>query len=151
MTTTDRVRLQRHADGALQAFAQIEKVLANSGLTPGLRHLVKLRASQINSCAYCVGLHSAEARADGETNDRLDRVVIWREVGEFTESERAALAWTEALTKLDAMGDLAQLHRDATRHFSDEEIAALTVVIAMINVWNRLQIASHGGSRHNVE
>ena len=147
MTTTDRLRMQRHAPDALAGFAGVQEVLENAGLDAKLRHLVKLRASQMNRCAFCVRMHNDEARADGETQERLETVVVWRDVDCFTEAERAALAWTEALTTLHNPGGLEMLHGDLTRHFDDKAIAALTGMIAMINVWNRLQVASHGGHR----
>ncbi|KLI97202.1 carboxymuconolactone decarboxylase family protein [Luteimonas sp. FCS-9] len=116
-----------------------------SRLTPdaGLHHLMVLRASQINGCAFCVKMHTREAREHGETDTRLDRLVVWRHVEDFDVRERAALAWTEALTRLDAQADYAPLRTALRAHFSDTEIAALTADIAMINLWNRLQIANH--------
>lgn len=145
MKGTDRLHLNLHAGTALQALAGVEQMLATSDLDARLGHLVKLRASQINSCAYCVGMHTEEARRDGESSERLDRLVVWRDVDCFSTKERAALAWTEALTKLDEPSDLDRLHTEISRHFSEGQIGLLTVQIAMINVWNRLQIGSHGG------
>ncbi|MGD1875901.1 MAG: carboxymuconolactone decarboxylase family protein [Kiloniellaceae bacterium] len=113
------------------------------GMDPLLRHLVKLRASQINGCAFCVKMHLAEARQDGETQDRLDRVVVWAQVDDFDAREKAALAWTEALTYLDRGADHTDLKRRLAEHFSDPEIAALTACIALINLWNRLMVATH--------
>lgn len=113
------------------------------GMAPLLRHLVKLRASQINGCAFCVKMHLAEARQDGETQDRLDRVVVWAQVDDFDAREKAALAWTEALTYLDRGADHTDLKRRLAQHFSDPEIAALTACIALINLWNRLMLATH--------
>jgi AhpD family alkylhydroperoxidase len=113
------------------------------GIDPKLRHLVKLRASQINGCAFCVKMHLAEARQDGETQDRLDRVVVWEHVDEFDAREKAALAWTEALTYLDRGVDLEPLKQRLKQHFSDPEIAALTACVALINLWNRLMVATH--------
>ena len=143
MTNIDRIKLQRHAVEALKGLEGVEQILGRSALDAGLRHLVKLRASQINGCAYCVDMHTREARQDGETTVRLDRLVVWRDVDCFTAAERAALAWTEAVTRLDDRSELERLRGTLTAHFNDEEIGALTVAIAMINVWNRLQIASH--------
>jgi AhpD family alkylhydroperoxidase len=147
MTTFDRIDLQGNAGRAVQELIGVEKLLSAAGLPPSLRHLVKLRASQINGCAFCVDMHLREARQDGETADRLDRLVVWRDVDDYTVQERAALDWTEALTRLDAPHDLAPLHTELARHFSGPEIAALTISVAMINLWNRLMIASHGGQQ----
>lgn len=143
MSTFDRLRLHSHATDALQALAGVEDILAHSTLDPLLRHLIKLRASQINGCAFCVTMHLAEAREDGESEERLDHLVVWREVAFFSAAERAALAWTEALTRLDAPADLGRLHEALSRHFGEAEIAALTTAIGMINLWNRLMVASH--------
>lgn len=144
MAHFDRIRLARNISGALKAFEGVEQQLDTSGLPDDLRHLIKLRASQMNSCAYCVGLHTSEARKDGETNERLDHVAVWRDAEHYREEERAAFAWTEALTEPDQVDDLDTLHSALKPHFNEAEIAALTTQIVMINVWNRLQIASHG-------
>jgi len=142
-----RIELQQNATEVVRAFSGIEKILSSSGIEPGLHHLVQLRASQLNGCAFCVDMHTRDARRDGETSERLDRLVVWREVDDFTDRERAALAWTEALTRLNGSGALESLHDDLAQHFNDSQIAALTSMVAMINVWNRLQIAEHGGRR----
>jgi AhpD family alkylhydroperoxidase len=126
-----------------QAFIAAEEAVAGSGLDKTLKHLIKLRASQINGCAFCVKMHVKEARADGETNDRLDRLVVWRHVTDFTVAEKAALAWTEALTQLDSHADLAPLRGQLREHFSDAEASAITSAVAMINLWNRLQVSNH--------
>src|SRR5262249_55033227 len=105
--------------------------------------LVELRASQINGCAHCVNWHLRKARQDGETNERLDRVVVWHHADDFSARERAALAWTEALTTLDPHADLAALRAQLRAHFSDKEIAVLTATVAMINWWNRVQVSRH--------
>ena len=140
-----RIELQQNAPKVVQALAAVEKILTSAEIEPSLHHLIQLRASQINRCAFCVDMHSRDARKDGETNERLDRLLIWREVDDFSERERAALAWTEALTHLNGSGALEGLHAGLTQHFSQSEIAELTSRIAMINVWNRLQVAEHGG------
>ena len=127
---------------AVKALVAAETETAK-GMDPLLRHLVKLRASQINGCAFCVKMHLAEARQDGETQDRLDRVVVWAQVDDFDAREKAALAWTEALTYLDRGADHTALKQRLAQHFSDPEIAALTACIALINLWNRLMVATH--------
>ena len=146
--THDRLNLRENATEVLQALAQVEQVLDASSLDAALRHLVKLRASQINGCAFCVNMHIKEARRDGESSERLDHLVVWRDVDDFTDAERAALDWTEALTSLEALGELDDLHVELTRHFTESTVAALTTVVGMINVWNRLAIGAHGGSYH---
>lgn len=143
MTAVAVINYQQHIPNVLKAFLEAETQIRQSGLSDTLYHLVKLRASQINECAYCVKMHTAEARADGESEDRLNRLVVWRHVGDFTDAERAALAWTEALTKLDEKEDYGQLRLDLKDHFSDEEISAITAVTAMINLWNRIGISNH--------
>lgn len=143
MLQTDAFDYQRQIPEILKAMSAAEQTIADSGLDPRLRHLVKLRASQMNGCAFCVKMHLGEARKDGETQERLDRLVVWRHVDDFDEREKAALAWTEALTLLDDNADRAELRQRLTRSFADGEIASLTATIAMINLWNRLMVASH--------
>ena len=125
---------------ALKAMLGLERV-ANSGLDdPRLLDLVKIRASQINGCAYCVRLHAAEARERGETGERLDMVAVWREADCFGRAERAALAWCEALTLLPDSRAPDELYDELSRHFTSEQVAALTLAIVAINGWNRLNV-----------
>jgi AhpD family alkylhydroperoxidase len=133
---------EREVPGILKAMASVHPVIDAHGLDRKLVHLVRLRASQINGCAHCVKMHTREARQDGESNERLDRVVVWRHVDDFDIREKAALAWTEAVTRL-AETDFAPLRAELRRHFSETEIAVLTSDIAMINLWNRIQVARH--------
>src|SRR5262245_2218836 len=98
----------------------LQGLIEQHGIDKKLLHLVKLRASQINRCAYCVTMHTKEARADGETNERLDRLVVWKHVGDYSERERAALAWTDALTGLDTEPEPAPLRGRLRLHFSDK-------------------------------
>jgi AhpD family alkylhydroperoxidase len=126
-----------------QAFIAAEGAVVATGIEPGLLHLVKLRASQINQCGFCVKMHTKEARNDGETNDRLDRLVVWRHVSDFTPREQAAFAWTEAVTQLSPTADYAPLRAELRAHFTDAEASALTAAVAMINLWNRLQVSGH--------
>jgi len=143
MTTTQPVNYQKSVPDVLQALGAVHGAIDAHGLDRKLHHLVQLRASQINGCAFCIKMHLREARADGETEARLDRIVVWEHVGDFTPPERAALAWTEALTTIDRRTDYATLRVELRTHFSDEEIGALTATVAMINLWNRIQIAAH--------
>ncbi len=126
---------------ARAALLGLEKVLATSSLEPKLRELIKLRASQINGCAVCVDIHTKDARAIGEEEQRLYLVAVWREAPCFSERERAALAWSEALTLLPTEGASDELFEGLAAVFSAEEIVALTHTIALINTWNRLSIA----------
>jgi AhpD family alkylhydroperoxidase len=137
------VRYEQEIPDVVQALQGVHKVIDGYGFDRHLYHLVLLRASQINQCAHCVKMHIREAREDGETNDRLDRVIVWEHVGDFTPREKAALAWTEALTLLDRKTDYAALRAGLRAHFSDKEISVLTAIIGMINFWNRTQVSRH--------
>ncbi|MGK3962885.1 carboxymuconolactone decarboxylase family protein [Sorangium sp. So ce118] len=143
MSEKTAVKYEQVIPDVLQALAGVHRVMDGHALDRKIVHLVQLRASQINQCAFCVKMHTREARQDGETNDRLDRVVVWEHVSDFNERERAALAWTEALTVLDRRTDYAALRARLREHFSEEEIGALTAAVAMINLWNRIQVSNH--------
>lgn len=106
-----------------------------------LKSLIDVRVSQINGCAFCLDMHAREARELGETQDRLDCLAGWRDFPGFSEKERAALAWAEAVTRVAETHAPDNLYEDLRGHFTDEEIVALTVSIAVINTWNRMQIA----------
>jgi len=106
-----------------------------------LRALVELRISQINGCAYCVDLHTTEARRAGETSQRLDCLMVWREVPFFDSSEKAALAWAEAITTVADNGAPEALYNALAPHFSEQQIVDLTLIIAQMNAWNRLAIS----------
>ncbi|OLR92180.1 carboxymuconolactone decarboxylase family protein [Actinokineospora bangkokensis] len=125
------------AKQAYQHMYGLERFLAGSALPKTTRELVKLRASQLNGCAFCVDMHAHDLRADGETDERLFSVVTWREAPWFTPAERAALALTEAATKLGPEGVADDVWAEARAHFDEEELAALVVTIATINAWNR--------------
>jgi AhpD family alkylhydroperoxidase len=129
------------APGAYQAMLGVERYLRSSGLDHALLHLIKLRASQINGCAYCIDMHWKDARAGGESEQRLYGLDAWRESPWYTDRERAALEWTEALT-LIADTHAPDAAYDALRsQFNEKETADLTLAIATINAWNRLAIA----------
>lgn len=125
---------------ATKGLMQIEKYVASSELDKKLYHLVKLRASQINGCAYCVDMHAKDARKAGETNQRLDALVVWWETSFYSDKERAALAWTEALTVISENDVSDELYEEVSGHFEDKELMALTMAIIAINSWNRLAI-----------
>jgi AhpD family alkylhydroperoxidase len=125
---------------ATRAMSELEDVVEQSGLEPRLRELVKLRASQLNGCAYCVDMHTKDAEAIGEAEQRLHLVAVWREAPVYTERERAALGWTEALTLLWQTGAPDDAYADVERNFSPAERVALTLAIVAINGWNRLSV-----------
>ena len=110
-----------------------------------LRAVVELRVSQINGCAYCVDLHTTEARQAGETTQRLDCLTVWREVTFFDDAEKAALEWAEAITAVATNGAPEHLYNALAEHFSQEQVVDLTLIIAQMNAWNRLAISfGHG-------
>ena len=127
--------------GIVKAMYALEEPLRNSGLEPKLRELVKVRASQINGCAYCLDMHHKDARALGETEQRLYTLNAWREAPFYTDRERAALEWTEQLTLIAGRDVSDELYARMKEQFSDEELAKLTLAIVQINGWNRLAIS----------
>lgn len=142
-TSTLPVNYQKHGSDLFVALGDIMGAIEKRGINRQLYHLVLLRASQMNGCGYCVRMHAREAREDGETNTRLDQLIIWRHSDVFTAAEKAAFAWTEALTVIDDHDELASLRSELRQHFKDNEIATLTATVAMINLWNRFQISNH--------
>lgn len=127
--------------GVLKAMYGLEAPLQNSGLEPKLRELMKIRASQLNGCAFCIDMHTKDARAHGETEQRIYALSAWRETPLFTDRERAALEWTERLTLIAGHEVPDDLYARVRAHFSEEEIAKLTLAIVQINGWNRLAIS----------
>jgi AhpD family alkylhydroperoxidase len=126
---------------AIKAMMSLEDRIGKSNIEKSLAELVRLRASQINGCAFCVDMHTTDARKGGETDRRLATVVVWRETPFFTDRERAAFEWTEALT-LVSQEHVPDAVWEAVRpHFTDEEIVDLTLLVSSINSWNRLAIA----------
>lgn len=128
------------APGALQAMLALENYVRSSGLEHSLYELVKIRASQINGCAFCLEMHTREARAAGETEARLHLLAAWRESPLYSARERAALAWTEALTLVAETHAPDDVFAEARAHFSEQELVHLTLAIGVINTWNRLAI-----------
>ncbi|HEU5410184.1 MAG TPA: carboxymuconolactone decarboxylase family protein [Candidatus Acidoferrales bacterium] len=126
---------------AYQAMAGLETYIHNSGLEKPLLELIKMRASQINGCAYCLDMHSKDARAAGETEQRLYELNAWRETPFYSERERAALAWTESLTLVSETHVPDEAFEEVKKHFSEGEIVALTLAIVAINGWNRIAIS----------
>jgi AhpD family alkylhydroperoxidase len=127
--------------GILKALYGLQAPLRQSGLEPALRELIKVRASQLNGCAYCLDMHTKDARAHGETEQRLYAVSAWRETPFFTERERAALEWTEYLTLIAQKGVPDELFERVREQFSEEELMQLTLAVVEINGWNRFAIA----------
>jgi AhpD family alkylhydroperoxidase len=141
-TTTPQPRLNyaNAAPGTLQAMLALQEAADRGGLEPGLLRLVELRTSQINGCAFCLDMHFREAKEHGETDERLYLLDAWREVDVYTPRERAALGWTEALTRL-AEGSVSEDRYAAARaEFSEAELAQLTLSIVAINGWNRFNV-----------
>jgi AhpD family alkylhydroperoxidase len=124
----------------VKAMLGLEKAVHESGLEPELLELVKLRASQLNGCAYCLDMHSKDARARGEDEQRLHVLAAWREAPFYSPRERAALAWCESLTLLAETGAPDDVFAEVDAEFSAEEISALTFQIVAINGWNRLAV-----------
>ncbi|MCO7520840.1 MULTISPECIES: carboxymuconolactone decarboxylase family protein [unclassified Pseudomonas] len=136
----DRIEWAKHSPEAYKAMVGLEQALVSSGLEHSLLELVRLRASQVNGCAYCVNMHANDARKAGETEARLQTLSVWRETGYFTPRERAALAWVESLTRLSERGAPQEEYSALLEHFEAREIANLTLAIATINAWNRFGV-----------
>jgi AhpD family alkylhydroperoxidase len=137
-----RLNYAKVAPGVYDAMEGLEKYLEQSGLEESLLHLIMLRASQINGCAYCLDMHSKDLRAIGENEQRMYSLDAWRECPYYSDSERAALAWAEAVT-LVAQGHVPDaVYEEARSHFSEKELSDLTLAAASINAWNRLCIAA---------
>ena len=135
-----RLDFYKASPDAMKALIGLEGAISKLGLEPQLLDLVKLRASQINGCAYCVDLHSSDLRKKGETERRLYAVPVWRETPFFSPRERAALAWTEALTLLPQTHAPDADFAEVREHFSEREMVDLTLAIGTINTWNRLSV-----------
>ena len=137
----ERLNYAVSAPGALKGMLELEKFVHNSGLERHLYELVKPRASQLNGCAFCLDMHTKDARKAGETEQRLYALNAWRETPFYTVRERAALAWTEALTLISGNDVPDSLYKATKEYFSEQEIVALTMAIIAINGWNRLAIS----------
>ncbi|MGF9756186.1 carboxymuconolactone decarboxylase family protein [Microvirga sp. 0TCS3.31] len=137
------------APAALKPMIELEKTLKSSGLEHSLLELVKTRASQINGCSFCIHMHTKDARANGETEERLYLLSAWRESPLYSDRERAALAWTEALTLVAETHAPDEDYAELCRHFTPAEQVNLTLLIGAINAWNRLAIGFR--SIHPVE
>jgi len=135
-----RLDIQKADQQAYKAMAGLELYVKHSGLDPKLVYLIKMRASQINGCAYCIDMHWKDARANGETEQRLYGLAAWREAPYYTDRERAALAWTEAITRISVDQAPDEVYEEVRRFFTEKEQLPLTMAIVAINGWNRLAI-----------
>lgn len=145
---TSRMNYGKAAPGAMRAMNGLEKYIADCGLEPSLKELVKLRASQINGCAYCVDMHSLDARAGGETEQRLYALPVWQETPFFSERERAALLWAEKLTLISIDHVPDEVYEQVRAQFNETELANLTMLVATINAWNRFGISFRSEPGH---
>lgn len=136
-----RLNPYQAAPGAMKAMMALETEVQHSGLEPALVELVKIRASQINGCAFCLHMHTRDARAKGETEQRLYLLDAWRESPLYSDRERAALAWTEAVTLVSEGHVPDAVYEPARTQFSEEELVKLTLLVVAINAWNRFAIS----------
>ena len=136
-----RISMKKFNPKVYAAVSAMQQYVDQCGLEPLLLELIKLRASQINGCAYCLDMHSKDARAEGETEQRLYSLDAWEEAPYYSDRERAALKWTEAVTLLGDGHVPDDVYEKVRAQFSEQEIASLTLAVAMINTWNRLNVA----------
>ena len=136
-----RIDASKHASKAYKAMLDLEAYLRDCGLDHKLMHMLKLRASQINGCAYCIDMHSIDARAMGESEQRLYALNAWREAPFFNDAERAALAWIEAVTLVAETHVPDDVYEELRRHYSEAQIVDLTYLAMTINGWNRLSVS----------
>ena len=137
-----RIEYLKVAPGGYRAMLGLEEYLRQCGLEESLLDLVKLRASQVNGCAYCIDMHWKDLRARGENEQRLYGLDAWEESPYYNERERAALAWTEAVTNIRDGHVRDEVYENVRKHFSEKEMADLTLAVAAINAWNRLAISA---------
>lgn len=138
---SSRIVYPKVAPKAFRAMLGLEECIHDCGLEASLLELVKMRASQINGCAYCLDMHSKDARAAGETEQRLYLLDAWREAPFYSQRERAALSWTEALTLVADNHIPDEIYNEVRQHFSEKELVNLSLAVVAINGWNRLAIA----------
>ncbi len=138
---TQRLNYAKSFPEGIHALVSLGRAIAGSGLERSLLELIKVRASQMNGCAYCIDMHTKDARANGETEQRLYALSAWRETPFFTPRERAALAWTEAITNIQQGHASEEAYEEVRPAFDEAELVKLTLAITYINTWNRLAIA----------
>lgn len=136
-----RVNYSQIASEGVENLRNLEAYIKRAGLEPDLVELVKLRASQINGCAYCIDMHTKDARSHGESEQRLYGLSSWQETPFYSERERAALGWVEAVTKISDGPVPDELYKQVTEYFSEKELVDLTLAVIAINSWNRLAIS----------
>ena len=136
-----RIDVTKVSPAAYQAVAALQTYVDQSGLDAKLRELIKIRASQINGCAFCLAMHTRDARKTGETDERMHLLAAWREAPIYSARERAALAWVEAITLVTQGHVPDEVFEAVRKQFSDKEIVDLTAAAAAINIWNRIAIA----------
>src|SRR5919205_2696804 len=136
-----RLDYSKAATGSVQAMYKLEKFVEDSGLERSLLELIKTRVSQINGCAFCIDMHTKDARAAGETEQRLYGLSAWREAPYYSDRERAALAWAEVVTNISQTHVSEEEYEAARAQFGEEELVKLTMAVIAINGWNRLAIA----------
>ncbi|QQE12573.1 carboxymuconolactone decarboxylase family protein [Planctomycetota bacterium] len=141
--TDNHVDFKQELPAVYELFNQIHVEIAKTGLDSRLCHLVMLRASQINQCSFCIAYHLKDARRENESQEKLDLLPAWQHVDVFSAEEKAALEYTEALTRLDRTDEHGRIRSELLTYFNSAQVAGLTGVIAMINVWNRLHIATY--------
>jgi len=143
MTMEQRINYSEVAPDGIRALGGLEAYVRSCGLEPGLLELVKTRVSQLNGCGYCIDMHTKDARANGETEQRLYGLSAWRESPFYTDRERAALVWAEAVTLVNQRSAPDALYEETRRYFSEKELVDLTLALVAINGWNRLSISFH--------
>jgi AhpD family alkylhydroperoxidase len=136
-----RIEYAQVVPDAIEALRALEKYVRTCGIEPKALELIKIRASQINGCAYCLDMHTKDARARGETEQRIYALNAWRETPFFTEKERAAPAWAEAVTQVSASQVSDEVYEIARQCFDEKELANITIAITAINGWNRLAVS----------
>jgi AhpD family alkylhydroperoxidase len=136
-----RINYSKIAPEGVAILGKLEAYIRSTGLEAGLIELVKLRASQINGCAYCIDMHTKDARNQGESEQRLYGLNAWRETPFYSERERAALIWTESVTKIGKNHVPDEIYHQARKYFSEKELVDLTLAVIAINSWNRLAIS----------
>ncbi|HEX2622915.1 MAG TPA: carboxymuconolactone decarboxylase family protein [Phototrophicaceae bacterium] len=140
-TMEERLNYGKIAPGAMKAMNGLEQYVKTTELEPALLELIRLRASQLNGCAYCVDMHTQDARVKGETEQRLYSLSVWNRTPFYTEREQAALLWTESLTLIAADHVPDEVYEAVRPHFTEKELVDLTLAITLINGWNRFAIA----------
>jgi AhpD family alkylhydroperoxidase len=146
-----RIAYYQVAPEGIKALQGIDPYFKSSNIEPRLRALVELRTSQINGCAYCVDMHSRQAREHGETQQRLDCLAVWRETSFYDDRERAALAWAESVTNVSHTGIPDDVYEEVKKQFSEKDLVDLTLVISVMNAWNRIAIGFRQGPAKRTE